>query len=119
MESEAKSIYSKGLRYNCDFYLTSRMNAAEDGSPSEPGRNAAATERDDTDEINPALNKKGLSRDERVRHTTSLRGAKEIKQFLMLLFLSHLHIRNGTLLADIKVAVSLLIDDSGCRYGML
>lgn len=31
MESEdAESIYS-GLRYNSDFYLTSRMNAAEDG----------------------------------------------------------------------------------------
>lgn len=31
MESaEAKSIYSE-LRYNSDFYLTSRMNAAEDG----------------------------------------------------------------------------------------
>lgn len=33
MESEeAESIYS-GLRYNSDFYLTSRTNAAEDGSP--------------------------------------------------------------------------------------
>lgn len=31
MESEeAQSIYSK-IRYNSDFYLTSRMNAAEDG----------------------------------------------------------------------------------------
>lgn len=66
-----------------------------------------------TIEINSASIRKGLGRRERARHITSLRGAKEIKQFLMLLFLSNSRVANGTLLADIKVAVSLLIDDSG------
>lgn len=49
---------------------------------------------------------------ERARRITSLRGAKEIKQFLMLPFLGHSLDRNGTLHANIKVAVSSLIVDS-------
>lgn len=60
------------------------------------------------EEIDSVLTEKGSPRYERASAISSLRRAKEIKQFLMSLFLSHLRIRNGTLLADIKVAVSLL-----------
>lgn len=102
---EAQSIYSV-LSYNSDFYQTSRMNAAEDGLTVDRNKNLDGKRR--RKDIDSVLNKKGFGRHERARAIPSLRRAKEIKQFLMSLFLSRLRAQNGTLLADIKVAVSLL-----------
>lgn len=59
-------------------------------------------------EIDSVVNWKRFDCRKRARAIASLRRVKEIKQFLMSLFLSRLRVRNGTLLADIKVAVSLL-----------
>lgn len=78
-------------------YSGSRQRSADKNSDREGRRKA----------IDAVLGGKGLAC-ERARAIASLRRAKEIKQFLMSLFLSHLHVRNGALLVDIKVAVSLL-----------
>lgn len=70
-------------------------------------RTKSAPEREISSVSIPSLARKDSAR-ERDRATASLRRAKEIKQFLMSLFLSRSRVLNGTLPGDIKVAISLL-----------
>lgn len=110
MESEeTQSIYSE-VRYNNDFIWRLEWTPKTDNRGSRKNR-AGKRRRAGIDAV---LNKTGPR--ERARAIASLRRVKEIKQFLMSLFLSRSRVRNGTLASNVKVAVSLLllrIDDRG------
>ncbi|CAH2094837.1 unnamed protein product [Euphydryas editha] len=113
-EMESESIYS-GLRYDSDFYLTSRTSTAQDGSQwIAPELRQKLPEWDAPRQSIPS----SAERIERARAIASLRRVKEIKQFLMSLFLSRSRARNGTLPADIRVAICSWLLRAGGRRAL-